>query len=216
MVISKKPLHVIVAIALAILPLYSFANISNDTVKKEGQEVHLASETAHEELAQPQDKKAKVDKIRKLTKDFNAYIEEIKTKITSELERDEDGNLPFEAMDKGDGVDEMWFSGDNPTKAGQEFLDKMANFSADIKKAGGSSISDPEMKKIEGRFATAPVKSKSAGTTLNWLDYNYKGFPLIATVTKLSQIQADIKTTESDIISGMFQSDLVAAASLTV
>jgi gliding motility-associated protein GldM len=34
-------------------------------------------------------------------------------------------------------------------------------------------------------------------------------------VTKLSQIQADIKTTESDIISGMFQSDLVAAASLT-
>jgi F-type H+-transporting ATPase subunit a len=61
MVISKKPLHVIVAIALAILPLYSFANISNDTVKKEGQEVHLASETAHEELAQPQDKKAKVD-----------------------------------------------------------------------------------------------------------------------------------------------------------
>ena len=32
-----------------------------------------------------------------------------------------------------------------------------------------------------------------------WLDYNYKGFPLIASITKLSQIQADIKTTESDI-----------------
>jgi F-type H+-transporting ATPase subunit a len=61
MVISKKPLHVIVAIALAILPLFSFANVSNDTVKKEAQEVHLASETAHEELAEPQDKKAKVD-----------------------------------------------------------------------------------------------------------------------------------------------------------
>jgi hypothetical protein len=31
----------------------------------------------------------------------------------------------------------------------------------------------------------------------------------------LSQLQADIKTTESDVMSGMFQSDLVAAASLT-
>jgi F-type H+-transporting ATPase subunit a len=61
MVISKKPLHVIVAIALAILPLFSFANVSNDTVKKEGQEVRLASETAQEELAEPLDKKAKVD-----------------------------------------------------------------------------------------------------------------------------------------------------------
>jgi F-type H+-transporting ATPase subunit a len=61
MVISKKPLHVIVAMALAILPLFSFANVSNDTVKKEGQEVRLASETAQEELAEPLDKKAKVD-----------------------------------------------------------------------------------------------------------------------------------------------------------
>ena len=50
-----------------------------------------------------------------------------------DYERDEDGNLPFEAMDKGDGVDEMWFSGDKPTKAGQEFLDRMANFSAPTK-----------------------------------------------------------------------------------
>jgi F-type H+-transporting ATPase subunit a len=61
MVISKKPLHVIVAIALAILPLYSFANVSNYTVKKEVQEVNLDSEIAQEELAEPQDKKAKVD-----------------------------------------------------------------------------------------------------------------------------------------------------------
>jgi gliding motility-associated protein GldM len=47
------------------------------------------------------------------------------------------------------------------------------------------------------------------------MDYNYKGFPLIASITKLSQLQADIKTTEGDIMAGMFQSDLVAAASLT-
>jgi hypothetical protein len=31
----------------------------------------------------------------------------------------------------------------------------------------------------------------------------------------LSHLQADIKATESDVMSGMFKSDLVAAASLT-
>lgn len=62
MVISRKPLHVIAAIAIAILPLFSFANVSNDTVKKEAHEVHVATEnSAHGETAEPQDKKAKVD-----------------------------------------------------------------------------------------------------------------------------------------------------------
>ncbi len=161
------------------------------------------------------EKKIKVEKIRKISKDFNDYIEGLKTEFTKDLERDENGNLPFEQMDKGDYVDEVWFEGDRASKRGQEFLDKIAKYVSDIKQTGGSAIAAPEMKKIEKRFETAPVKSAAAGTTLPWLHYNYQGFPLIATVTKLSQLQADIKTTESDIISGMFQSDLVAAASLT-
>jgi F-type H+-transporting ATPase subunit a len=62
MVISRKPLHVIAAIAIAILPLFSFANVSNDSVKKEAHEVHApAQEAANGETAEPQDKKAKVD-----------------------------------------------------------------------------------------------------------------------------------------------------------
>ena len=71
------------------------------------------------------------------------------------------------------------------------------------------------MKKIEKRFATDAVYSEKAGAKLPWLDYNYHHFPLIASVTKLTQLQADIKATESDVMTGMFQSDLVAAASLT-
>jgi F-type H+-transporting ATPase subunit a len=61
MVISRKPLHVIAAIAIAILPLFSFANVSNDSVKKEAHEVHGAADANHGETAEPQDKKAKVD-----------------------------------------------------------------------------------------------------------------------------------------------------------
>lgn len=173
------------------------------------------AQKASEQPLQYGDKKAKVEKIRALCKDFTGYIEDIKTELTKELKKDEDGNLPFEAMDKGDMVDEMWFNGDKLTPKGQEFVDRVSTFAGKLKTIGGSSIAASEMSKIEKRFATAAVKSKNAGTTLPWLEYNYKGFPLIATITKLSQLQADIKTTESDIMTGMFQSDLVAAASLT-
>ena len=161
------------------------------------------------------EKKAKVEKIRALSKEFNDYIEGIKTKVTEKFERDAEGNLPYEEMDKGDLIDRMFFTGDKVSKEGKEFLDKINSYPAQIKAIGGSSIAESEMKKIEARFATKPVYSEKAGAKLDWIDYNYKGFPLIATITKLSQLQADIKTTESDVMTGMFQSDLVAAASLT-
>ena len=189
------------------------SNVLTDTRNQSSFE--QLAQKATDQPGQYGDKKAKVEKIRKLSKDFNDYIEGLKGEFTKDLEKDESGNLPFEQMDKGDVVDEKWFEGDKPSKFGQEFLNRIAKFVADIKQIGGSAIAAPEMKKIEKRFEIAPVKSAAAGTTLPWLEYNYKGFPLIASVTKLSQLQNDIKTTEGDIMAGMFQSDLIAAASLT-
>ena len=173
------------------------------------------SQKAVDQPGQFGDKRAKVEKIRALSKEFNDYIENLKTSVTKKFKRDAEGNLPYEEMDKGDLIDRMFFTGDRVSKQGKEFLDKIHNFPAQIKAIGGSSIADSEMKKIEARFATKQVYSEKAGAKLDWIDYNYKGFPLIATITKLSQLQADIKTTESDVMTGMFQSDLVAAASLT-
>ena len=173
------------------------------------------SQKAVDQPGQFGDKKAKVEKIRAVSKEFNDYIENIKTSVTAKFERDSKGNLPYEQMDKGDLIDRMFFKGDKVSKEGQEFLDRINNFPAQIKAIGGSSIAESEMSKIEARFATKKVYSEKAGANLDWIDYNYKGFPLIATITKLSQLQADIKTTESDVMTGMFQSDLVAAASLT-
>ena len=118
-------------------------------------------------------------------------------------------------MDKGDYFDNLFFKGDKFSKEGKEFVSKMQNFPLEVKKIGGSAIAEEEMNKIMNRFSTAEIKSKKAGATLSWIDYNFKGFPLIASITKLSQLQADIKSTESDIIAGMFQTSLISAASLT-
>ena len=173
------------------------------------------AQKAEDQPGQYGDKKVKVEKIRAVSKEFSDYLENIKTEITKKTEKDAQGNYLYEQMDKGDLVDRLFFTGDRVSKQGQEFLDKIKNYPVLIKQIGGSSIAESELKKIENRFATKPIFSEKAGATLSWIDYNYKGFPLIATVTKLTQLQADIKTTESDVMAGMFQSDLIAAASLT-
>jgi gliding motility-associated protein GldM len=173
------------------------------------------AQKAEEQPGQYGDKKLKVEKIRALSKEFSVYLDNIKAQITLKTERDAKGNFLYEQMDKGDLVDRLFFNGDKVSVKGQEFLDKIKNYPSQIKQIAGSDIAEVEMKKIENRFATNPIASKQAGATLPWIDYNYKGFPLIATVTKMTQLQADIKATESDIMAGMFQSDLIAAASLT-
>jgi gliding motility-associated protein GldM len=173
------------------------------------------AQKASDQPGQYGDKKIKVDKIRAISKEFSDYIENIKSEITKDFPKDNEGNYPFEQMDKSDAIDNMFYVGDRESAKGKEFVAKIQGFAGQIKAIGGSSIADSEMKKIEKRFATEKIYSEKAGAKLEWLEYNYHHFPLIASVTKLTQLQADIKATESDIMSGMFQSDLVAAASLT-
>src|SRR5688572_28861005 len=67
------------------------------------------AQKAKDQPGQFGDKKARVDKIRKICADLNAYIEGVKTEFTKDLEKDENGILPFEQMDKGDKVDEFSF-----------------------------------------------------------------------------------------------------------
>jgi len=171
------------------------------------------AQKASEQSGQYGDKKVKVEKIRALCKDFYGYVENLKSSSSKEFDLNEEGI--FEKMDKGDYFDNLFFNGDKVSKEGKEFLSKIQNFPLEVKKIGGSAIAEAEMNKIMNRFSTDAIKSKKAGATLSWIDYNYKGFPLIASITKLSQLQVDIKTTESDIIAGMFQTSLISAASLT-
>ena len=189
------------------------SNVITDV--RNGSSFEQLAQKAKDQPGQFGDKKAKVEKIRVVAKQFNDYLEGIKTQITKEFPKDAAGNYPCEQMDKSDAIDNMFYTGDKESAKGKEFLAKIQGFAGQIKSIGGSSIADSEMKKIEKRFATEPVYSEKAGAKLPWLDYNYHHFPLIASVTKLTQLQADIKATESDVMNGMFQSDLVAAASLT-
>lgn len=144
--------------------------------------------------------KEKADQISVLSNDFNSYLEGLK----SDLLADREDKTDYEAMDKGDMLDGKFFEGGVLTASAKEFLEKVATYRDGVSTAIRSvkeveaSVADD----VENTFSTEDVKD-GEGVTKNWLNYNFEGFPLVASLTKLTQMQADIKTTESKVLSAL-------------
>jgi len=147
--------------------------------------------------------------VQTLANDLNSYIADLKGQMTSTLDDPQD----YEIMDKGDFLDNHFFIGDKLKPEGEEFINKIATFRNGIKDVIGESYPSIAAD-VEKKFATDPVTNRD-GNVLEWLDYHYKGFPLVASLTKMTQLQADIKTTESEVMSTMLQGKLKIEASLT-
>jgi gliding motility-associated protein GldM len=67
---------------------------------------------------------------------------------------------------------------------------------------------------IEERFKTTDATTRE-GKKKKWLKYHFEAFPLIASLTNLTQIQMDIKTTETEILSELLQGQLISDVSMT-
>src|SRR5690554_5038591 len=100
---------------------------------------HLAQK-AEDHPSQYRDRLEKATEIRKISADYVAYLESVKAKVTEGFALDEDGNLPFEQMDKGETLDNLFFKGDGTTEEGQEFLSKLKTYNSEIQKVAGSFL----------------------------------------------------------------------------
>lgn len=155
--------------------------------------------------------KAAADQIDQLANNFNSYIEDLKGQMTAKLDDPQD----YEVMDKGDFLDNNFFIGDKLKPDGEAFLNQIATFRdgvSEILKANPDLVSLAA--DVQQKFNTEPVKNRD-GNTIDWLDYHYKGFPLVASLTKMTQLQADIKNTQSEVLSSMLAGKLKVEASLT-
>ncbi|WP_108867421.1 gliding motility protein GldM [Aquimarina aquimarini] len=144
--------------------------------------------------------KEKADQISALSNEFNAYIDQIKAEITNGLSDATD----YETMDKSLALDEKFFKGGKNTPAAQEFVDNIAKYRDGVA-AAIKEVKEVEDKVAEGivqTFSTSDVKDRD-GVTKKWLNYNFEGFPLVASLTKLTQMQADVKATESKVLSAL-------------
>jgi len=155
--------------------------------------------------------KAKADAIDKLAHDFNSYLTDLKSKMTAKI----DDPTDYEIMDKGDYLDEHFFKGDKIKEDGQEFLAQMRTFREGVADVlAGEPGMESVIKEVNDKFSTEEVKNRD-GVKVDWLDYHYKGFPLVASLTKMTQLQSDIKTTESEVLSTMLAGELGKQVSMT-
>lgn len=146
--------------------------------------------------------KDRAEQVNSLAADFNSYLTELKGKMTAKI----DDPTDYEIMDKGDYLDQAWFKGDKIKEEGQEFLAKVNGFRDGVVSIIGEDYPDIA-RDVKSKFSTEQVTNRD-NIKVDWLDYNYKGFPLVASLTKMTQLQADIKTTQSEVMSAMLQGSL--------
>ncbi|WP_111706654.1 type IX secretion system motor protein PorM/GldM [Lutibacter citreus] len=151
----------------------------------------------------------KAKQVDKLSKEFDDYLNAKKVLL---LKGQEDIKN-YEAMDQSAVVDEHFFKNNTFTKAGQEFLDNISGYKNSVIKLIGEN--SPLVASINKRFDTSDQKIKDAIQKQPWLNNRYEGFPLISTVTNLTSMQTDIKTTQSEIFGSLLGGQLESDVSLT-
>ncbi|WP_432411767.1 gliding motility protein GldM [Rasiella sp. SM2506] len=160
---------------------------------------------------------AKAQEIETVSNDLDVYITSLKSAAIKDLEDPTD----YEVMDKPDHFNNLFFTGDKYKAEGQEFIDKMNKYRVNMV----AVLSDTAVAKrvigvedlkqsIENNFSTSPETNRD-GKEIEWLNYNYEGFPLIASMTKLTQLQADVKTAKSEVLSKMLSGQQAAALSFS-
>ncbi len=149
-------------------------------------------------------------KVQALAQEFNSYLENMKTALTEGIE----DPTNYESMDGTDQGDSYFFKGEGNTPAGDEFLGKLDNFRTKVSAALGTKYKSIA-ESVNKRFDTSDQKVKDGDATQPWLRNRYEGFPLITTITNLSQIQADVKTTEAEMLSAMLQGQLESEVSMS-
>jgi len=133
----------------------------------------------------------------------------------------------YQEMDKSEILDDMFFDGDIMSVKGEEYVAKFKNFPSSIKDVVEELVFREEESKvaktqIDGskqkesvevvynfeavnsvaseRFNYSEKVLKEDGTKQEFLNYNFQGFPVIASIAKLTKIQSDIRFIENSVL----------------
>ena len=130
---------------------------SNDGILKQ---LETQADEKPEEFAAANEKAKQISII---SDEFYKFLDDVKAKDIVKLGgyEMEAGELPYEEMDKGDKLDEHWFTGDRLTKRGQEIVDRIEKYKSDIKAVIPKEGKwQPVITSFEERFSTNKVENK--------------------------------------------------------
>jgi gliding motility-associated protein GldM len=157
----------------------------------------------------------KAKKVQQISKEFYSYLTNLKNEVSGEFEREKNGKLPYEQMDKGHYIDETWFKGDGYSKKGKEIVATIEKYKNDLKDVFGNDVKyRPVVNNINSKFNLDNVKDRE-GVSKKYLSYHFEGFPAIASIAKLTSIQNDVKATEQDIYNALVGNTLAETVKMT-
>jgi len=172
----------------------------------------------------------KAQEVSKISNEFYSYLEGISNNLITiggyKVE-EKSGKYDYEKMADDDIFNESWFNGDSGlTSEGQEVVDRIEKYKADIIKIISPKIDDNALvegddakylkfiETFERRFNIDDVYVNKAETTQDWLFANFHGFPAVAIYTKLAAMQNDIKVTETALYNLFLGNTLTEAVTL--
>ena len=121
-------------------------------------------------------------------------------------------NTDYETMDTSGYLDALYYEGGTMTEAGQEFLNQMDTYRDGMVALLGDS--NPTLTaQINNDFSTADI-TDGEGVVKDYISYNYVAFPMVSSLTKMTQIQNDIKSVENELLSTLLSGNLKQLAKL--
>ena len=131
----------------------------------------------------------------------------------------------YQIMDKGNVLDDKFFDGNENTQMGKEYINRFKNYKDEVLSIIDSiKIKDSELEEpvfnnpedpgamaglddvvsdLEQRFDYSEYRLDTDGKEVPYLEYEFKGFPLIASMAKMTKIQNDIRYMENKLLSAI-------------
>jgi len=171
-------------------------------------------------------------KLKEITDDYFNFIQSLKDSLIGldennymiEIEYlDENGNKKvserrdYQVMDKSNYLDEVFFVNDGVTPKGQEFIEYFKGFPAMVESVL-DSIKARDARTVQSNYGFSTALSNLSlrfnypeddqvinrdGIKEDWLYYNYEKFPLVASLSKFTKIQSDIRSVEYEILNSL-------------
>ena len=150
-------------------------------------------------------------------KEFLLETDKEKNKFERTVENKTDNSKPdvsminYQIMDASVALDEKFFDGENYTQDGKEYVENFKNFQSDLLVvidslktlqifSDYSAGLDDVKNDLQKRFEFTEYKLNSEGKELPYLDYEFKGFPLIASLSKITKTHNNLRYIENKIL----------------
>ena len=125
--------------------------------------------------------------------------------------------LDYEVMDSSNFLDDKFFRGEGLTDDGKAFIAGIDTLKSKLLRIIPEE-DEALIASILERFETGDKEHQVInrdGQKLSWLNYHFEGYPLVASLSKISAIQSDIEGTEQEVLQSLLEGQLTREVSMT-